>query len=204
MTTSRLLADIPGLSARRFAAGRGPLRAKRGARGELAARAGSRLAIAVERIVAFAIRRPLSALEFARYEKPQRPGRRLGPDPRARISTPRPSATPTTDSLRLARRVPLALLRLTLSLLPVAAFAAAGVMLLVTQLGSSHSTRLLILEALKAYVLCRAIVLSQKCSPHRQIRACGSFASAIRRRPISRFGFAASPWRPWSARQSPR
>jgi small-conductance mechanosensitive channel len=54
--------------------------------------------------------------------------------------------------------MPLALLRLALSLLPVGAFAAAGALLAASEVGSSDSTRLFIFEALKAYVLCRVVI----------------------------------------------
>ncbi|HEY1944919.1 MAG TPA: mechanosensitive ion channel domain-containing protein [Roseiarcus sp.] len=63
-----------------------------------------------------------------------------------------------SDDWRLMRRLPLALLRLTLSLLPVGAFAAVGGLLVLAQLEASDTTRVIVLEALEAYVVFRAIL----------------------------------------------
>ena len=62
------------------------------------------------------------------------------------------------DDRRLLHRLPLALLRFVLLLLPIGAFAAAGLVATMAQVGASEPTRLVILEALKAYVLCRLII----------------------------------------------
>ena len=127
-------------------------------------------AFAIEALFGYALRRPLAALEVSRPnpgEPVQRPANEAPAEPASPTiedsapsediaSSPTPSRD--ADNWRLVRRLPLALLRLALSLLPVGGFAAAGAVLMVTEIGSSDTTRLVILEALKAYVLCRTII----------------------------------------------
>ena len=63
-----------------------------------------------------------------------------------------------TNALRLVRRLPFALARLVLDLLPVAVFAAAGTVLLGTAtLGALDSTRFAARAVLDAYVFCRVV-----------------------------------------------
>ncbi len=112
-------------------------------------------ALVVEALLAYALRRPLAALEFERPTGSAEAAQ-TAPAIGAVDSSPPPSAG--EDNWRLTQRLPLALLKLTLWLLPVGAFGATGALLLVTQIGSSDSTRLVIIEALKAYMLCRAII----------------------------------------------
>ncbi|WP_158816662.1 mechanosensitive ion channel domain-containing protein [Methylocapsa sp. S129] len=126
-------------------------------------------ALAIEALVGFVLRRPRAALEVepqSSSDVAQRPHDET-PIPRTLTLVEDISSSPTppgqapsggANSLRLLRRLPLALLRLALSLLPVGAFAAAGALLAATEVGASASTRLIIFEALKAYILCRAIV----------------------------------------------
>jgi hypothetical protein len=59
---------------------------------------------------------------------------------------------------RLLQRLPLAVARLLLDLMPVLVFAAAGHVLLGTPLGTPVTTRLVILAVINAYVMCRVIM----------------------------------------------
>ncbi len=59
---------------------------------------------------------------------------------------------------RLLQRLPLAIARLLLDLLPVLVFAVAGHVLLGTPLGTPVTTRLVILAVINAYVMCRVIM----------------------------------------------
>lgn len=64
-----------------------------------------------------------------------------------------------TGALRLARRLPLAFAQLLVDLLPVAAFAVVGAVLLGgTALGASSATRFAARAALDAYVFCRVVL----------------------------------------------
>jgi moderate conductance mechanosensitive channel len=120
-------------------------------------------ALAVEMLFGYALRRPLAGLEVDR-SIPVDDGRRSDPElldarPSAAMddAPPTPASLANANTLRLLRRMPLALFRLALSLLPVGAFAATGALLAATEVGSSDSTRLIIFEALKAYILCRVV-----------------------------------------------
>ena len=96
-------------------------------------------AFAAERALAWALRRPLVALESRGADQDARErGRR--------------------DYWRLARRIPIALARLALALAPLAAFAAVGALIVATPLVETETTRLMGLELIKAYALYRAIV----------------------------------------------
>jgi moderate conductance mechanosensitive channel len=120
-------------------------------------------ALAVEMLFGYALRRPLAALEVGPSHPAAGDSQRPDPEnsldgaPAADDNSPE-AASGDVDNRRLLRRIPLALVRLALSLLPVAAFAAAGALLAATEVGSTASTRLVIFEALKAYVLCRAVI----------------------------------------------
>jgi moderate conductance mechanosensitive channel len=96
------------------------------------------LAFMAEQLLALALRRPLAALGQAPVRAPSE-----GVD---------------ADDARLLHRLPPALLRLTLMLLPIGAFAVAGMLLTSAEVDASEETRLVILEALKGYILCRAII----------------------------------------------
>ncbi|MDR3494852.1 MAG: mechanosensitive ion channel [Ancalomicrobiaceae bacterium] len=122
-------------------------------------------ALVVEALCSFLLRRPLNALEFGGQrsgdaaQKPDDTALALTvpapePDEAAVLAQSPPEAV---KSLRLLRRLPLAILRLALSLVPLAAFATAGALLAATEVNASASTRLVLFEVLKAYVLCRAI-----------------------------------------------
>jgi moderate conductance mechanosensitive channel len=120
-------------------------------------------ALAVEMLFGYALRRPLAALEVDRshpIDDGRSSGSIAGGDSAPALTVDSPHGVPSGDAnnLRLLRRMPLALLRLSLSLLPVGAFAAAGVLLAASEVGSSDSTRLFIFEALKAYILCRVVI----------------------------------------------
>ena len=71
---------------------------------------------------------------------------------------PRREPGAPTDDWRLAQRLPLALAGLALALLPVGAFAAIGGLLVAIQVDASEATRVILFEALKAYVVLRAIM----------------------------------------------
>jgi small-conductance mechanosensitive channel len=62
------------------------------------------------------------------------------------------------SSWGLLRRLPFALLRLLLELVPVAAFAIPAIGLLATPVGTPASTRLVLLAVVKAYLLCRVLI----------------------------------------------
>lgn len=116
-------------------------------------------ALAVEMLFGYALRRPLAALEMGPARPPGDDHSPHG-DPTVDVSAAHADdnvAATDANTLRLLRRMPLALIRLALSLLPVGAFAATGALLAATEVGSSDSTRLIIFEALKAYILCRAV-----------------------------------------------
>ena len=70
----------------------------------------------------------------------------------------RPPGDAQTDNWRLAQRLPLALARLVVALLPVGAFAAVGGLLVATQADASDETRVVLFETLKAYAVLRTIM----------------------------------------------
>ena len=100
------------------------------------------LAFAAEGLLKLALRRPMAALEGDRSPS--------APDAI--------EAGARANNWRLLRRLPLALIRFMLLLLPIGAFAGAGLTLTFAQVEAAEPSRLIILEALKAYVLCRAVV----------------------------------------------
>jgi small-conductance mechanosensitive channel len=68
------------------------------------------------------------------------------------------TAQPKPSSWGLLRRLPFALLRLLLELIPVAAFAILAIGLLATPVGTPASTRLVLLAVVKAYLLCQVLI----------------------------------------------
>lgn len=84
-------------------------------------------------------------------------------EPRGPATSPAGGVPPThrhvhlTSAMRQLRRLPLALARLALGLLPIAAFAAAGNLLSATLIGASFSARLVTLALVNAYVACRGV-----------------------------------------------
>jgi moderate conductance mechanosensitive channel len=65
---------------------------------------------------------------------------------------------PRNRALTLLRRLPLALLRFVLDLLPVLGFAMAGHIVAATAVGGSEQTRLIVVAMVDAYVICSAII----------------------------------------------
>jgi moderate conductance mechanosensitive channel len=110
-------------------------------------------ALLVEALVARALRRPLAALSAEHAASAEA---FKEPEPDLPLDAGATAAAP--DNWRLAQRLPLALLAWVLSLLPIAAFAGAGALVLATPIGASELLRLLAVEALKAYVVCRAVL----------------------------------------------
>jgi moderate conductance mechanosensitive channel len=111
-------------------------------------------ALMLEWLARRGVRRPITALEnFAE---------RIRREQRERIAAVAESATGNSADLartwRLLQRLPLALARLLLDLLPVLAFAVVGHVLLVTPLGTPMTTRLVTLAVINAYVMCRIIL----------------------------------------------
>lgn len=99
-------------------------------------------ALLAELLLVLALRRPMAALAHRRAQTSYEPA----------------ASALEADDRRLLRRLPLALLRLALMLLPIGAFVGVALLLTFAQIGASDVTRLLLLEALKAYALCRAIL----------------------------------------------
>jgi moderate conductance mechanosensitive channel len=114
-------------------------------------------ALMLEWLAQRAVRRPITALE-------QHAGRVRGD----KVGTERLPAHADEHHARFVRgfartwrllqRLPLALARLALELLPVAACAAVGNLLLGTPMGTPQATRLVILAVINAYVLCRVVM----------------------------------------------
>jgi small-conductance mechanosensitive channel len=104
-------------------------------------------ALALEWLARFGARRPVRALEHGAETICNRQA----------DQPPRPNGHRRhfARTWRLMQRLPLALARLILDLLPVLAFAVAGNLLLATPIGSPETTRLLILALVNAYVICR-------------------------------------------------
>jgi small-conductance mechanosensitive channel len=103
-------------------------------------------AFAAEALLGWALRRLRTRLEAgpaaAAIEPPSR----------------EPGAPAAADNWRMARRLPRALAVLALALLPIGAFAVVGGLLVAALVDASETTRIVILEALKAYVVLRAIM----------------------------------------------
>ena len=108
------------------------------------------LALLAERLVQFALRRPLAALDAraARETSPVEPLEAVGPD----------TGTPLTWLRRAVGRAPLVAARLVLTLAPIAAFAAVGNSLLATTIGEDPVARIAILALVNAYVICRTVM----------------------------------------------
>jgi small-conductance mechanosensitive channel len=99
-------------------------------------------AVLAELLLALALRRPMAALAQRRAQTSYEPT----------------ASEVEADDRRLLRRLPMALLRLALMLLPIAAFVVVGLLVTFAQIDADDQTRMLILEVLKAYALCRAIL----------------------------------------------
>lgn len=118
------------------------------------------VALAAERLMVRTLRGPLAALE------------KVVPAPRQqRASIVEAAASPLpiepearqryvnfARACRSIMRVPFVLARLAIDLVPVAAFAAVGTMLLGTHLGSDATPRLVIVGIVHAYALCRSVM----------------------------------------------
>jgi len=124
-------------------------------------------AFAVERLVWWALQRPLRALDA---RTPRVAGARIQTEA---ISDPPSSAADIGAEpelrrrrLRLSRwwqsllRVPFVLARLMVELLPIVAFLTVGALLLGTHIGELTTPRLVILAILNAYALCRTLIVS--------------------------------------------
>ena len=113
------------------------------------------LALLAERIVQFALRRPVAALQARATREIIRTGRvePLGDDLDA-VS----DARRVTWLRRTVARAPYVVARLFLELLPIAAFAAIGNSLLATDIGADPIARIGILGLVNAYVVCRVVM----------------------------------------------
>jgi moderate conductance mechanosensitive channel len=109
------------------------------------------LALLAERIVQFALRRPLAALDAhaARDAIQIGPAEPLGDGAAAR------DARSVRWLRRTVARLPLVVARLVLELAPIATFAAVGNSLLATSVGADPVARIAILALVNAYVVCR-------------------------------------------------
>ncbi len=110
-------------------------------------------AILAEALVALALRRQRARLEIDKSRDKAEPR-----EPPAEGAAAPSESREATDDWRLVRRLPLALLRLTLSLLPIAAFATTGGLLVAAQMDATDTTRVIVLEAIEAYVVFRTIL----------------------------------------------
>jgi small-conductance mechanosensitive channel len=120
-------------------------------------------ALAAEWLVLRAIGRPMSVV--ARYVPALNPGQqqdRRQPGDAAQgldsVQETRRRNFVLAYAWQLLLRLPFVLARLVLELLPVAAFAAVGNMMLATQLGSEAMPRVITVAMVNAYVLCRSIL----------------------------------------------
>jgi small-conductance mechanosensitive channel len=109
-------------------------------------------ALMLEWIAKRGVRRPMAALE-SRAARGRR--KQHAPATDAGVSGQRSHLGRTWW---LLQRLPLAVARLLLDLLPVLVFAAAGNMLLGSPLGTPVTTRLVILAVINAYVMCRVVM----------------------------------------------
>jgi small-conductance mechanosensitive channel len=107
--------------------------------------------LAAEWLTALALRRPLAVLEA-----------HAPPDPANGLATAAESVSPATRhrsrAWRLLQRLPFAIGRLILDLLPVLAFAAVADGLLATIIDSTARIRLIILAMVGAYIVCRTVM----------------------------------------------
>jgi moderate conductance mechanosensitive channel len=112
------------------------------------------LALFAERIVQFALRAPLAALDAraARDAIQVGPAEPLGDGAAAR------DARSLTWLRRTVARLPLVVARLVLELAPIATFAAVGNSLLTTTVGADPVARIAILALVNAYVVCRTVM----------------------------------------------
>lgn len=107
-------------------------------------------ALFVEWLVAFCLRRPRRYLAALVPQDAAEPRASNGATFRRRVRM--------TRAWRRLVRLPFALARLVLDLLPVAAFAAVGNLLLGATIDTSTTTRLIIVAVVNAYALCRVIM----------------------------------------------
>jgi moderate conductance mechanosensitive channel len=112
-------------------------------------------ALLAERLVQFALRRPLAALDAraARDAIQTGPVEPLGVDMAAALHVRR-----LTSLRRTVARAPHVAARLVLELAPIAAFAAVGNSLLATNIGADPVARIAILALVNAYVVCRTVM----------------------------------------------
>ena len=112
-------------------------------------------ALLAERLVQFALRRPLAALDAraARDAIQTGPVEPLGADMAAALHVRR-----VTWLRRAVARAPHVAARLVLELAPIAAFAAVGNSLLATNIGADPVARIAILALVNAYVVCRTVM----------------------------------------------
>ncbi len=109
------------------------------------------LGLLAERLVRLALRRPFTALE----------GRAVHDHRGEAVATPDADQVDASSARRVWRlrmalgRAPYAVAHLILELAPIAAFAAAGNLLLTTSIGAEPVARVMILALVNAYVFCR-------------------------------------------------
>jgi small-conductance mechanosensitive channel len=111
-------------------------------------------ALMLEWLAQRGVHRPLAALEHLAERVRRKQHERVG----AMAGSAAGDAAHLARTWRLLQRLPLAMARLVLDLLPVLAFWAAGYVLLGTPLGAPVTTRLVILAVINAYVMCRVIM----------------------------------------------
>jgi moderate conductance mechanosensitive channel len=109
------------------------------------------LALMLEWLALRGVQRPMLALE----SRAERVRRQQHEDAATDVSG---RSTHLGRTWRLLQRLPLAVMRLLLDLLPVLVFAAAGNILLGSPLGTPLTTRLVILAIINAYVICRVVM----------------------------------------------
>jgi moderate conductance mechanosensitive channel len=111
------------------------------------------LALLTERLAQFGVRRPLAALDsrVTHDVVPTTPIAPVDADTRANVSRLR-------ELRKALGRAPYAVARLTLELVPIAAFAAIGNSLLATTIGADSVARIAILALVNAYVVCRVVM----------------------------------------------
>jgi small-conductance mechanosensitive channel len=111
-------------------------------------------ALVLEWLARFSVRKPIALLE-RRSELI----RNSQADEHARTQAEAPvHRRYFTRTPRLMQRLPLAVARFALDLLPVLIFAVTGNLLLATPIGSPETTRLLVLAMVNAYVICQAVM----------------------------------------------
>jgi moderate conductance mechanosensitive channel len=112
------------------------------------------LALFAERIVQFALRAPLAALDA----RAARDAIQVGPAEPLGDGAAAKDARSMTWLRRTVARLPLVVARLVLELAPIATFAAVGNSLLTTTVGADPVARIAILALVNAYVVCRTVM----------------------------------------------